>query len=64
VEVLLIADENMQNVLWLMINNVFVEDQITRQRKTLIHAYGSQLFAVSFPLILTSIIKLRAYLII
>jgi len=29
VEVLLIADENMQNVLWLMINNVFVEDQIT-----------------------------------
>jgi len=29
VEVLLIADENIQNVLWLMINNVFVEDQIT-----------------------------------
>lgn len=51
-EVLLIADGNMQNVLWLMINNVFVEDQITLQRNTLIHAYGSQLFAVSFPLIL------------
>ena len=38
----------MNNVAWLIINNVFEEDQITWQRNTFIHAYGSQLFAVSF----------------
>ena len=58
---LLITDANMYKVAWLIINNVFVEDQITWQRNTLIHAYGSQLFTVSFPLFvwfsLTSPIK-------
>ena len=62
---LLIADGNMYNVAWLIINNVFVEDQITWQRNILTHAYGSQLFAVSFPQFvwfsLTSMIKF-AYL--
>ena len=51
----------MYNVTWLIINNVFVEDQITWQRNTLIHAHGSQLFSVIFPQFvwfwLTSMIK-------